>query len=76
MHNLASADKLFAKEEAYTWLRENAHKFGFILRFPEDKTDITKIDFEPWHYRYVGRYHATKIYEAGMCLEEYVKTVK
>ncbi len=76
MHNLPSADKAFASQEAYTWLRDNAHKFGFILRFPEDKTEITKIDFEPWHYRYVGRYHATKIYEAGMCLEEYVASLK
>ncbi|MBR5453099.1 MAG: D-alanyl-D-alanine carboxypeptidase family protein [Clostridia bacterium] len=76
MHNLASADKSFANQEAYKWLKDNAHKFGFILRFPEGKTDITKIDFEPWHYRYVGRYHATKIYESGMCLEEYLKSLK
>ncbi|MBR6558525.1 MAG: D-alanyl-D-alanine carboxypeptidase family protein [Clostridia bacterium] len=76
MHNLASADKSFANQKAYTWLKENAHKFGFILRYPADKTEITKIDFEPWHYRYVGRYHATKMYESGMCLEEYVKSLK
>jgi len=76
MHNLASADKSFARQEAYEWLKNNAHKFGFILRFPEGKTEITKIDFEPWHYRYVGRYHATKIYESGMCLEEYVASLK
>lgn len=76
MHNLPSADKKFANEEAYEWLKNNAHKFGFILRFPEGKTEITKIDFEPWHYRYVGRYHATKIYESGMCLEEYVASLK
>ena len=75
MHNLASADKSFANQDAYTWLKNNAHKFGFILRYPEDKTEITKIDFEPWHYRYVGRYHATKMYESGMCLEEYVASL-
>ncbi len=73
MHNLGSADKAFAKQKAYTWLYDNAWKFGFILRFPEDKTDITGISFEPWHYRYVGRYHAWKIHDLGICLEEYIE---
>lgn len=72
LHNLPSADKLFANEEAYTWLCDNAWKFGFILRYPEDKTAITGYDFEPWHYRFVGRYHAQKIHEQGLCLEEYI----
>lgn len=73
MHNLPSADVSFANKAAYTWLKENAHKFGFIIRFPEDKVDITGYSFEPWHYRFVGRYHATRIYKLGMCLEEYVE---
>ncbi len=72
MHNLPAADKVFANEPAYDWLRTNCWKFGFILRFPAEKMDITTIDFEPWHYRYVGRYHAQRMYESGMCLEEYV----
>ena len=76
MHNLPSADISFARTEAYKWLKENAHKFGFILRYPEEKMNVTQISFEPWHYRYVGRYHATKMYESGMCLEEYVVTIK
>ncbi len=71
MHNLSSADVAFAKKEAYTWLKENCHKFGFVIRFPEDKVDITGYSFEPWHYRFVGRYHATRMYKLGMCLEEY-----
>lgn len=71
LHNLPSADKRFANEEAYTWLCDNAWKFGFILRYPEDKTATTGYDFEPWHYRFVGRYHAQKIREQGLCLEEY-----
>ena len=75
LHNLSSADVAFSKEEAYTWLRHNCWKFGFILRYPEDKTEVTGISFEPWHYRYVGRYHAQRIYQAGMCLEEYVKEI-
>lgn len=73
MHNLGSADVAFAKKDAYLWLKENAWKFGFIIRFPEDKQEITKISFEPWHYRFVGRYHAKAIYDAGLCLEEYLE---
>lgn len=72
MHNLSAADVSFANTASFKWVSENAHKFGFILRFPEDKVDMTGISYEPWHYRYVGRYHATRIYESGLCLEEYV----
>ncbi len=72
MHNLSSASVAFAQKEAYAWLKENCHKFGFILRFPEDKVEITGYSFEPWHYRFVGRYHATRMNSLGMCLEEYV----
>ncbi len=75
MHNLSSASVAFAKEPEATWLKENAHKFGYILRYPSDKTDVTGISFEPWHFRYVGRYHATKMYELDMCLEEYVEYI-
>lgn len=56
----------------WNWLKKNAHQYGFILRYPENKTDITKISFEPWHYRYVGREYAKIITSSGMCLEEYV----
>jgi len=73
LHNLPSASTAFADEEAYEWLSENAWKFGFILRFPEDKTEITGYMYEPWHYRFVGRNAAWKIHSAGMCLEEYLK---
>lgn len=73
MHNLSSADVSFANKPAYTWLIENCYNFGFILRFPEDKTEITGYSFEPWHYRFVGRYHATRMHELGMCLEEYTE---
>lgn len=65
----------FQYTEEYKWLSENAWKFGFILRFPDGKTDITTIQFEPWHYRFVGRYHAKKIYDSGLCLEEYLKEI-
>ena len=72
MHNLSSASQAFEKQDAYDWLRANCANFGFILRFPKDKSDITGIIFEPWHYRYVGRFHAQQIMEQGVCLEEYI----
>ena len=73
MHNLGSASVAFAEEEVYEWLCDNAWKFGFILRYPEDKTDVTGYSFEPWHYRYVGRAAAEVIHEEGLCLEEYLE---
>ena len=54
------------------WLAENAHKFGFVLRYPADKEEITRIAYEPWHIRYVGVFHATYMYVNHVCLEEYV----
>ena len=53
------------------WLAENCHKYGFIIRYPEGKTDITGYVYEPWHVRYVGVEHAEKIKESGLTLEEY-----
>lgn len=76
MHNISAADVSFAKTEAAAWLADNSWKFGFILRYPMDKTEITGISFEPWHFRYIGRYHAKAIYDAGICLEEYVEQLK
>lgn len=55
------------------WLKENCHKYGFILRYPPEKTNITGIIYEPWHYRYVGVEDATKIMELGITLEEYLQ---
>lgn len=62
-------------EDVYAWLASNAHKYGFINRYPADKTDITGISNEPWHYRYVGVDAATEIYEKDLCLEEYIETL-
>ncbi len=55
------------------WLKDNCYKYGFILRYPPEKTEITGIIYEPWHYRYVGVEHATKIMELGITLEEYLE---
>ena len=54
------------------WLMEHCWEYGFILRYPEDKSEVTGIIYEPWHYRYVGKDAAAAIYEGGMCLEEYL----
>jgi len=61
-----SADKV------YNWLSENAHKYGFVKRYPADKVEVTRISNEPWHYRYVGKKAAAEMIEKNMCLEEYV----
>lgn len=55
------------------WLMKNSWKYGFILRYPNKKSDITGIIYEPWHYRYVGKEAAKEIYEQGICLEEYLE---
>ncbi len=73
MHNMSSAQTTFADKPEAKWLAENCYRFGFILRYPEDKTEITKIIYEPWHFRYVGREHATVMHEKNMCLEEYLR---
>ena len=61
-----------AQKALWTWLSENAHKYGFIIRYPENKIDITGISNEPWHLRYVGVDAATAMHESGQCLEEYL----
>ena len=66
-----AASTAFMKTENYRWLRDNSYKFGFILRYAADKTDMTGIKFEPYHYRYVGKELAEELYENGLCLEEY-----
>jgi len=54
------------------WLAQNAHRYGFILRYPYEKQHITNIIYEPWHFRYVGVEYATRMFERGLVLEEYV----
>lgn len=69
-----NADKLkCSNDEVYAWLAENAYKYGFILRYPMGKQEITGTSYEPWHYRYVGEKVAEEIYEQGICLEEYLE---
>lgn len=62
----------FESTEQYAWLRVNAHKYGFIQRYPSNKSHITGISYEPWHYRYVGVEAATEIYKNNLTLEEFL----
>lgn len=59
-------------EAVYNWLDNNAYKYGFIKRYPENKSNITGINYEPWHYRYVGEKAASEMKQLDMCLEEYL----
>jgi D-alanyl-D-alanine carboxypeptidase len=61
----------FAETDAYTWLVEHCTDYGFILRYPKEKTAVTEINYEPWHYRYVGVDHAKFMEKYGLCFEEY-----
>lgn len=69
-------DPEFADTDAGKWLQQHAVEYGFILRYPEDKQDITQIIYESWHYRYVGVEHAKAITEQGLCLEEYLEQLR
>lgn len=60
----------------FSWINENCHKYGFIVRYNADKVDITGIDNEPWHFRYVGKVHAIAMHELGLCYEEYMEYLK
>lgn len=61
----------FDKTKAFKWLNKNAHKYGFILRYPKDKEDYTGFKYESWHYRYVGEEYATKIKKSGLTYDEF-----
>lgn len=66
----------FENTKEFAWLKANAAKYGFVNRYPKDKTSITGINYEPWHWRYVGVEHANKMNELSYCLEEYVEYLK
>ncbi len=66
----------FGEEAEGQWVEENAHRFGFIVRYPKDKTEITLYNYEPWHLRYVGIELANHLYENHMTLEEYYETLQ
>jgi len=64
-------DETFAQTQEAQWMAENCWKYGFIIRYPQDKTEITLSDYQPWHLRYVGRSAATYMHDQNYCLEEF-----
>ncbi len=71
-----SVETDFENTAQYRWLKANAEKYGFVNRYPSNKSAVTGIIYEPWHWRYVGVDHAKKMNELGLCLEEYVEYLK
>lgn len=65
----------YDKFDSFKWMYEHCAEYGFILRYPKDKQDITGITYEPWHYRFVGKEAAAYIMENGLCLEEYLEEI-
>ena len=61
----------FCETREFLWLRDNVHKFGFVIRYPREKETVTGYQFEPWHLRYVGKKIAKELFEKGIALEEY-----
>ena len=70
--DIAGTSTGFDTTAEFAWLTAHAHEYGFILRYPKDKTSITQITYEPWHWRYVGAGPATAMKQSGQCLEEYL----
>lgn len=70
--DILSLEVSFENSDEFAWLQEHAADYGFILRYPKDKQDITKITYEPWHWRYVGVKAAKEMEASGECLEEYL----
>ena len=72
-NGVCDVEECFDKSKEYKWLAKNSYKYGFILRYPKNKTDITGYIYEPWHYRYVGVDVAKQIYDSKLTLEEFLK---
>ena len=66
----------FTGNGACDWIAQNAYKYGFVVRYPSDKSALTGISYEPWHFRYVGAPHAYLITKDGLCLEEYIDLLR
>ena len=74
--NPASTRDHFENTPAFAWLKEHCAQYGFILRYPADKTEVTRTAYESWHYRYVGTPIAREITDRGLCLEEYLELLE
>ena len=70
--DIGSINNNYGNTPAGKWLAAHAHEYGFIIRYPKGKEGVTGYQYEPWHVRYLGVELATKVYESGLCLEEYL----
>lgn len=66
----------FGRTEEGKWVAQNCHRFGFIIRYKEEWTDITGYAYEPWHLRYIGEEHAQRVWEADIPLEYYIEELR
>lgn len=67
----SKSNSIFEQSKEFTWMKENAYKYGFVLRFPKNKVDITGFKYEAWHYRYVGKDIAKYMYDNDLTFDEY-----
>ena len=72
--NNQNLDETQEQTAVQQWMIAHSWEYGFVLRYPNGKSDVTGIIYEPWHYRYVGKEAAREIHETGLCLEEYLQT--
>ena len=71
-HHLAYAVDIDGVKPVHNWLAEHSWEYGFIVRYPDGTTEITGIEYEPWHFRYVGTAVSMDMKDSGLCLEEYL----
>lgn len=69
-------DVTFGTTPAGQWLAQNSWKYGFILRYPQDKVEQTGVGYQPWHFRFVGRFHAMRMHNNNQCLEDYLEDLQ
>ena len=76
LSNDGTLEEDFIDTEAGKWIKKNCYKYGFVVRYPKAKEEMTGIGYEPWHIRYVGRPHSDIMYENNWCLEEYIAVLE
>lgn len=76
LSNDGTLEEDFIETEAGKWIKKNCYKYGFVVRYPKAKEEITGIGYEPWHIRYVGSPHSDIMYANNWCLEEYIAVLE
>ena len=76
LSNDGSLEENFIESEAGVWIRENCHRYGFVVRYPKEKEVYTQIGYEPWHIRYLGQPFSDILFENDWCLEEFIAHMK